>query len=679
MDKEYNILKKLGQGGYASVYKVRHKKLGYTRAMRVLNAVITDETDSVYQKFLNECRLLLRLGNGCNPNIVHVCQPLLKNQRAMVEMDFVDGEDLFHYIGRKEGFVPIADVIQLLKDIGGALAYCHVDIYKHCMNAVDDGLECDPDDAAKYLIDDAKRQELINKYRVIHNDIHSGNIMHRESGDYILLDFGLAIESDEVVRSSCRKNGAPEYKSPEKWENDNHLSTQSDIYSFGVVLYEMLTGNVPFAYDKSNKNSAQAEYLLSLAHLREAPKPIFNARKAAYEKTHPGSQYKKDYPDWLEELVMKCLEKKPSDRFADGKEMQGFFEKSVDKYNAGDLENANKKLNEELSSLQLKNRLLENENSNLKKILETFKNKAISLTVLKEGLERKVAESEKENSFLLKEKVSLIKETSKLAEENKTLKCAVEELTSEYNKLKVAASVFDDNYVELRKEITALRTVNNTQRERIAVLEQELNSSENEVAEQDNNINVTKKAKSVSGRNKKDEGFVKFVLSAFIFGLCFIIFIVLICFLFFKVIGDAGIYEMLKFYGIWMAGLILVLISGNYLSNNCFRIGLKRYTHGDYISAFKYIKWGAWLEHEVSQFYLAKCYEEGRGVKRSIKKAAKWYRFSAKLDYVQSQIKIGSFYEFGHGVKKSREKALMWYRKAAKNGANVENRIRRLE
>ena len=89
MDKEYNILKKLGQGGYASVYKVRHKKLGYTRAMRVLNAVITDETDSVYQKFLNECRLLLRLGNGCNPNIVHVCQPLLKNQRAMVEMDFV--------------------------------------------------------------------------------------------------------------------------------------------------------------------------------------------------------------------------------------------------------------------------------------------------------------------------------------------------------------------------------------------------------------------------------------------------------------------------------------------------------------------------------------------------------------------------------------------------------------
>ena len=62
--EEYTLLDELGKGGFAAVYKVRHNELDYIRAIRVLNATITDESDPIYRKFINECRILLRLGNG---------------------------------------------------------------------------------------------------------------------------------------------------------------------------------------------------------------------------------------------------------------------------------------------------------------------------------------------------------------------------------------------------------------------------------------------------------------------------------------------------------------------------------------------------------------------------------------------------------------------------------------
>ncbi len=98
--EDYTLLDELGQGGFATVYKVRHNKLGYVRAIRVMNASIAmGEEDKTYQKFLEECKLLLRIGNGNHNNIVHIYQPLLKGQSALVEMD-----------------------------------YCHEDIYKFCMD-----------------------------------------------------------------------------------------------------------------------------------------------------------------------------------------------------------------------------------------------------------------------------------------------------------------------------------------------------------------------------------------------------------------------------------------------------------------------------------------------------------------------------------------------------------------
>ena len=322
--EEYTLLRELGKGGFATVYKVRHNQLGYVRAIRVLNETVESEDSPVYRKFLKECKTLLRLGNGNNPNIVHIYQPRLLANKALVEMDFVQGCDITHYLEDNGRFLPIGDVLRLAEQMSGALAYCHHDIYRFCMDPDFDDLQNDPDDGRRYIIGPQKEKELVDKYKVIHNDIHSGNIMRRDDGNYVLLDFGLAIEGENVVSSSRRHNGAPEYKSPEKWDNDDVLTERNDIYSFGVVLYEALVGQVPFPFDKSLGSAFRAEIKLMNDHQKTPPPSVYDNRKRHFEALYPGKTYSKDYPDWLEQAILRCLEKDPRKRFANGKELHDF-------------------------------------------------------------------------------------------------------------------------------------------------------------------------------------------------------------------------------------------------------------------------------------------------------------------------------------------------------------------
>lgn len=450
--EEYTLLDELGQGGYATVYKVRHNNLGYIRAIRVLNAIIAHgETDKTYQKFLEECRLLLRLGNGNHPNIVHIYQPLLKAQRAIVEMDFVDGKDLYHYLEEKHSFVEIKDVLRLLSDIGSALAYCHEDIYKFCMDKDEDNLQDDPEDGRKVLLDNKTKQRLINKYRVIHNDIHSGNIIRREDGSYVLLDFGLAIEGDSVVRSSRRKNGAPEFKAPEKWENDSILTTQSDIYSFGVVLYEYLAGRVPFLFDKKNSNPVEAEYLLSKAHKEQQPASIFELRKAAYEHSHTGETYEKDYPDWLEMLIMKCLSKSTKDRFKNGKELYSYVLEHINQETDSQVES----LRQEIVALQNKIVSLENATSvpseEVDKLVTDLQEQLKDVLLSRNYLEQKVKKIQSENASFKKQQ--------KL----------YEEVHAERNELRNKINILESRLNEAEKELqdTATKLLNLTKENKV--------------------------------------------------------------------------------------------------------------------------------------------------------------------------------------------------------------------
>lgn len=358
--QEYTMLDELGKGGFATVYKVRHNELGYIRAVRVLNDTVVDASSKTYQKFLRECKTLLSLGNGNHPNIVHIYQPRLLENKALVEMDFVDGTDLSNYLKHENNFVPVEDVIRMATQMSSALAYCHEDIYRFCMDRDLDNLEDDPDDGSKVLLDESTRERLITKYKVIHNDIHSGNIMRREDGNFVLLDFGLAINGDEIVRSSRHTNGAPEFKAPEKWDDESILTEQSDIYSFGIVLFQYLTGRVPFPYNKQISNY-KAEFELGEAHQKAELPSIEMLRKEAFEQKYEGQEYKKDYPQWLEDAILKCLQKRPEDRFRNGKELYDFIVKYNQKSTTvpeeliqelGILKKKNEELSAEISGLQ---------------------------------------------------------------------------------------------------------------------------------------------------------------------------------------------------------------------------------------------------------------------------------------------------------------------------------------
>lgn len=326
--EEYTSLGSLGSGGFAEVFKVRHNQLGYVRAIRVLSQIIDSEKSDIYRKFIQECKVLLRLGNGNHPNIIHIYRPYLKEQKAFVEMDYIDGCNIFDYVAINGGFVEIDEIFQFTKEISSALSYCHHDIYEYCMDADFDNLQTDPNDGTHFMIDKKTEEELVQKYKVIHNDMHSGNVMRRKNGGYVLLDFGLSIEGNSVVVSSKRTNGAIEYKAPEKWDKDI-ITEQSDIYGFGCILYMMLTGKPPFP--AANPDSFSIQKDLYEAHKYKTPPAIFELRKASFEKKFH-KPYQQDYPNWLEEMVMKCLAKSPNERYSNGKEFHDVFVKNYIEY-----------------------------------------------------------------------------------------------------------------------------------------------------------------------------------------------------------------------------------------------------------------------------------------------------------------------------------------------------------
>lgn len=363
--QEYTMLDELGKGGFATVYKVRHNDLGYIRAIRVLNETIVNSASETYQKFLRECKLLLRLGNGNHPNIVHIYQPRLLDNKALVEMDYVDGQDILHYLEKNHNFVSAEEVIRMVTQISSALAYCHEDIYRFCLDKELDNLDDDPNDGTKILIDEETRRRLIEKYKVIHNDIHSGNIMRREDGNFVLLDFGLAINGAEVVRSSRHTNGAPEFKAPEKWDDESILTEQSDIYSFGIVMFQYLAGRVPFPYDKSERSNIKAEFKLSEAHLKALPPSIEDLRREQYERKYEGQKYVCDYPKWLEDVILKCLAKNPSERFKNGKELHDCIIAHLQENDRADSSREIVRLTAANQSLSSENNGLHIENGNL--------------------------------------------------------------------------------------------------------------------------------------------------------------------------------------------------------------------------------------------------------------------------------------------------------------------------
>lgn len=320
--EKYIKLAHIGKGANAHVYKVRHAELGYVRAIKILNEDIESKGERAYQSFLKECKTLLAIGNGAHPNIIRIYGPDLIDNHAIVEMDYVQGTTLDSYIKNK-GFLDYEEVKIFIHDIVGALAYTHHDIYKFLMNPEEDDLQPDPNDGHKYVITPEKEAELVKKYGIAHNDLHSNNVMRRDyDGSFVLLDFGLAVQDGECIKSSRKSDGHPEYMAPEKFDSGD-ITPRSDVYSLGVLIYEALTGRPPFVldYDVDGKVSYPSLSKICNEHHSQTPAPILPLRKEAFERQIPGAVYERDYPEWLDNVVMKCLAKNPDDRYSDAKEL----------------------------------------------------------------------------------------------------------------------------------------------------------------------------------------------------------------------------------------------------------------------------------------------------------------------------------------------------------------------
>ncbi len=333
----YDTVDELGTGSnYVLVNLVRvispDALIHPLRAVKKLRALPSKQARD-WVKWQQECERLERLGINNFANIVRlhnygiVSKPGNGKFRPFIEMDYINGQTIFDLVA-KHMFIKFHDVLAMARDISCALALCHHDIIYLVADPNEDDLPAELDK----LYDDETRERLLKKYRVIHNDIHPGNIMRHqrfpgdETGQYVLIDFGLSIENDDGKLSSTTKSNLPiEFRAPEKWKGAP-ITPATDIYCLGCVLYYYMAGTFPFEFT-GDRDNTQDVYEYMNEHLSSPVPPLFPRRKDAYASTHPDSpdMSQPDYPEWFEQMILKCLEKKPSERFTDGRELYEFL------------------------------------------------------------------------------------------------------------------------------------------------------------------------------------------------------------------------------------------------------------------------------------------------------------------------------------------------------------------
>ncbi|MBN1879698.1 protein kinase [bacterium] len=250
-DDRYLILEHLGSGGMGSVYKAHDLELDEDIAIKMLSSQLT-LSETAIVRFKQEIKLARQINHS---NIIRIFDFGDCGGLKYITMEYFKGKQLKECI-LEQGFLTIESGLDLVVSICDGLAAAH-------------------------------------KLGIIHRDIKSHNIMISDNGNVKILDFGIAksLESSGVTTEATIL-GTPEYMSPEAIQQ-KPVDARSDIYSLGIVTYEIFTGTVPFTGDS----------FLSVIH-------------AHLEKDPPAPQsFNPDIPDDLVEVIMTCIQRNPNQRY----------------------------------------------------------------------------------------------------------------------------------------------------------------------------------------------------------------------------------------------------------------------------------------------------------------------------------------------------------------------------
>jgi len=249
---EYEVLGELGHGGMASVFKAHDIALGRKVAIKVMSPALFS-TAGMVERFKLEARTAASLSH---PHIIPIYAVRESPEIVYFVMKYVDGrslESIVHQLGQMP--LPLAQAV--LYQVGSALGYAH-------------------------------------RRGVVHRDVKPANIMIDADGWSVVTDFGIAkVAESQGLTQTGATIGTPSYMSPEQCAAKRELTGASDQYSLGIVVYEMLTGRLPF--------EAETTVGLLFAHVHETPPPIGDLRP--------------DCPEEIGEAVMRMLAKDPEERW----------------------------------------------------------------------------------------------------------------------------------------------------------------------------------------------------------------------------------------------------------------------------------------------------------------------------------------------------------------------------
>ena len=253
---EYRLVGFLGAGGMGEVYRGLHSKIGRIAAVKVLGQAVCDP--SFIERFLNEAQIQARLQH---PNIVTLYDFLEYNGRPCIIMEYIEGETLTDRILAR-GSLPLSEAITIFKAIVEAIDYVH-------------------------------------SQGIIHRDIKSTNVKISSTGHVKVLDFGIAKSSTSPqLTVTGGVIGTIQYLAPEQFRGEA-ANERTDIWALGVLLYEMVTGHMPF------EATTLGELLDKIGKANYVQPSVLNSA----------------VPRPLQAIVSRCLKKNPWDRYRSAKEL----------------------------------------------------------------------------------------------------------------------------------------------------------------------------------------------------------------------------------------------------------------------------------------------------------------------------------------------------------------------